>query len=106
MRAQRPGQCPRGPPHFCATTSPGPELVAKQQTAPPESPKRCRQSRRSSFELVKLIDVGRSIVTVNGDHERETDSSFSGGDGDGKNRDHHTSELMRFGTEAPKRDEI
>jgi len=35
-----------------------------------------------SFELVELIDVGRPIVAVNGNNERETNGCFGGGDSD------------------------
>jgi hypothetical protein len=45
----------------------------------------------SSFELVELIDAGRSIMSVNGEHERESNGGFRGGDRDGKDRDHHAS---------------
>jgi hypothetical protein len=38
--------------------------------------------RNSSFELVELIDVCRSIVAVNGDDERKTHRCFSRGNSD------------------------
>src|SRR4030095_17007841 len=60
----------------------------------------------SSFELVELIDVGRSIVPVNGDDQRQADRSFRRGDGDRKDCDHYPGGLMRSGTESPERNEI
>lgn len=45
-------------------------------------------------------------MAVNGDDEREADGRFGGGDGDGKDRDHHAGRLLRLRTEAPERNEI
>lgn len=45
-------------------------------------------------------------MTVNGDDEREADGSFRGGDGDGKNCDHHAGGWPRLRSETPERDEI
>jgi hypothetical protein len=47
------------------------------------------QAASSSFELVEFIDVGRSIVAVDGDNQGQPNGCFRGGDRDGKNRDHH-----------------
>src|SRR6266446_2741067 len=62
--------------------------------------------QNSSFELVELIDAGRSIVAVNGYDQRKADSGFGGGDGDGENRDHHAGGFVRLGAEAPEGDKI
>ena len=45
----------------------------------------------SSLELIEFIDAGRSIMAVNGDDQRKPDGCFRGGDGNGKNCDHHAS---------------
>jgi len=41
----------------------------------------------SSFELVELIDAGRTVMAVDGNDQGEADSGLGGGDGDGKDRD-------------------
>src|SRR5439155_20464992 len=53
--------------------------------------------QNSSFELVELIDVGRSIVAVNGDDQRKAGRCFGCGGGEGKNREYHTGVCARVG---------
>ena len=53
-----------------------------------------------------MIDVGRAIVAVNRDDQRETDGGFRGGDRDGEDRDHHAGRRLRLRAETPEGDEI
>src|SRR5213076_464641 len=56
-----------------------------------------------AFQPIELIDVARSVVAINRDHERETHPSFRGGDRDRKDRDHYAGRCLRLRTEAPER---
>ena len=56
--------------------------------------------------VIKLIDVGRSIVPINGDDQRKPDRGFRRGNGDRKDCDDYPGGLIRFGTEPPERNEI
>jgi hypothetical protein len=53
-----------------------------------------------------LIDVGRAVVAINGDHQRKTHGRFGCGDGDGKKGDHHADGLFRLRVKTPERDKI
>src|SRR6202171_6719362 len=45
-------------------------------------------------------------MAVNGDDEGEADGCLRRGDGDGKNRDHHTGGLLRLRTKTPEGNEV
>ena len=60
----------------------------------------------SSFQLIELIDIGRAVVPIHRDNEREANRRFSRRDGDRKNRHDHASWMMRLAPESPERDEI
>ena len=59
-----------------------------------------------SFKLIELIDIGRAVVAIHRDNERETDRRFSRRDRDRKNRHDHASRAMRLAAESPEGDEI
>jgi hypothetical protein len=56
--------------------------------------------------LIELIDIGRPVMPINRDDEREPDSGFSRGDRDREDGKHHTRRRSRLRSEPPEGDEI
>src|SRR5438874_5656000 len=103
LRARRFVQRPPVQLRFCAAHSASSRSLTKPRTAPQGSTRDDRGSSDSSFELVQMVYVCCAVVSIDGNYQRRTDRGLSGGNGDGKNRDHDTDRWLRMRAKAPER---
>ena len=59
-----------------------------------------------AFQRIEFINIGCSVVAIDGNDEGEANRGFGGGDGDRKDRDHYSSWLLLLRAEAPEDDEV